>query len=434
MLISLRFGIIAAFFPLALQAQDTVTVNREQLLKDAAGKNRQVKIAEQGYLAAEAGYQQTKAIYLPNVNLSYTAITTTNPLMAFGSKINQEAVSMADFNPVLINDPGNIQNFSTKLEVQQPLLNYDAVYQRKAARAKADALKLKMERSAEYIAFELEKAYMQLQMAYKVVDVLAKAKQTTLANQKTVTDYYNNGMLQKPELLNIQVRVTEIENQLQYAKSVVRNASDYLNFLLNDEAGKIMKPADTLALEQVAPGAVLVNTGRKDFAAYSKSLEAYNNMTISAKKKFLPRLNAFGSYELNDKKFYNARGEGYLLGIQVAWNVFDGFKTKGSIQQAQAEYRMAEQEFTQYKSQSQLEINKTIRQLNDAANKISLTQQAIEQSQEAYRIRNNRFAQGLEKSADLLNAEMQVTQKQLEYQQAVLEYNITSSYLRFLNK
>lgn len=434
MLILLRFGMMAAFFPVVLQAQDTVTVSREQLLKDAADKNRQVTIARQSYLAAEAGYQQTRAIYLPNVNLSYTAISTTMPLMAFGSKINQEAVSMADFNPALINDPGNVQNFSTKLEVQQPIINYDAVYQRKAARAKADAMKLKMERSAEYIAFELEKAYMQLQLMYKVVDVLTKARQTVLANQKTVTDYYNNGMLQKSELLNIQVRVTEIESQLQYAKTNVHNASDYLNFLLNDEGGKINRPADTLMMEQPVADAALISLTRKDIAAYGKSLEAYNNMTISAKKKFLPRLNAFASYELNDKKFYNARGEGYLLGIQVAWNVFDGFKTKGSIQQAQAEYRAAEEEFTQYKSQSQLEINKTIRQLHDAANKINLTKQAIEQSQEAYRIRNNRFTQGLEKSADVLNAEMLVTQKQLEYQQAVLEYNITSSYLRFLNK
>ena len=104
---------------------------------------------------------------------------------------------MADFNPALINDPGNIQNLNTKLEVQQPIINYDAMYQRKAAKAQVDAMKLKMERSAEYISFEVEKWYMQLQMAYAVVDVLNKAKQTALANQKLVNDYYNNGMLQK---------------------------------------------------------------------------------------------------------------------------------------------------------------------------------------------------------------------------------------------
>ena len=431
---ALRNFIAIIVFPGLLKAQDTIVLNKQTLLKDAPVNNAQVKIAEQGYLAATAAYQQTKAIYLPNVNLSYTAITTTNPLMAFGSKINQEAVSMADFNPALINDPGNIQNLNTKLEVQQPIINYDAMYQRKAAKAQVDAMKLKMERSAEYISFEVEKWYMQLQMAYAVVDVLNKAKQTALANQKLVNDYYNNGMLQKTELLNVQVRVTEIDNQLQYAKTNIRNASDYIHFLLNESPDKIIKPADTLIFEKVGNLPATLNENRKDFAAYNKGLEAYNNMTLSAQKKFLPRLNAFGSYELNDKRVYNFRGEGYLLGVQLAWNVFDGYKNKGYVQQAKANYRQAEQEFAQYKSQSQLEINKAIRQLNDAAAKINLTKLAVEQSQEAYRIRSNRFAQGLEKTTDLLNAEMQTTQKQLEYQQAVLEYNITSSYLNFLNK
>lgn len=431
---ALRSLIAIIVLPGLLQAQDTIILNKQNLLKDAPVNNAQVKIAEQGYLAATAAYQQTKAIYLPNVNLSYTAITTTNPLMAFGSKINQEAVSMADFNPALINDPGNIQNLNTKLEVQQPIINYDAMYQRKAAKAQADAMKLKMERSAEYISFEVEKWYMQLQMAYAVVDVLNKAKQTALANQKLVNDYYNNGMLQKTELLNVQVRVTEIDNQLQYAKTNIRNTSDYIHFLLNEPTDKIIKPADTLVFEKAGSLPATLNENRKDFAAYNKGLEAYNNMTLSAQKKFLPRLNTFGSYELNDKRVYNFRGEGYLLGVQLAWNVFDGYKNKGAVQQAKANYRQAEQEFAQYKLQSQLEINKAIRQLNDAAAKINLTKLAVEQSQEAYRIRSNRFAQGLEKTTDLLNAEMQTTQKQLEYQQAVLEYNITSSYLNFLNK
>lgn len=431
---ALRNIVAALVLPGLLQAQDTVVVSKQSLLKDASAKNTQVKIAEQGWLAAAAGYQQTKAIYLPNVNLSYTAITTTNPLMAFGSKINQEAVSMADFNPALINDPGNIQNLSTKLEVQQPILNYDAMYQRKAAKAQSEAMHLKMERTAEYIAFETEKSYLQLQMAYAVLEVLNKAKETALANQKMVTDYYNNGLLQKSELLNVQVRVTEIDNQLQYAGSAIRNASGYIHFLLNEQDDKVIKPADTLSFEKNNMTPAVLNDRRKDIAAYQKGLEVYSNMTIAAQKKFLPRLNAFGSYEFNDKRVYQFRGEGYLLGVQLAWNVFDGFKTKGSVQQAKAGYRQAEQELVQYKSQSQLEISKTIRQLNDAAAKIGLTKLAVEQSQEAYRIRNNRFGQGLEKTTDLLNAAMQTTQKQLEYQQAVLEYNITISYLNFLNK
>ena len=91
-------------------------------------------------------------------------------------------------------------------------------------------------------------------------------------------------------------------------------------------------------------------------------------------------------------------------------------------------------ESQQYKAQSQLELNKTNRQLRDAENKVNLSKLALEQSQEAYRIRQNRFAQGLEKTADLLQSETQMIQKELEQLQAVFEYNFTKQYLQFLTK
>jgi hypothetical protein len=49
-----------------------------------------------------------------------------------------------------------------------------------------------------------------------------------------------------------------------------------------------------------------------------------------------------------------------------------------------------------------MELKKSIRQLHDLENKVRLTSQALEQSEEACRIRKNRFTEGLEKTADLL--------------------------------
>ena len=54
-------------------------------------------------------------------------------------------------------------------------------------------------------------------------------------------------------------------------------------------------------------------------------------------------------------------------------------------------------ESQQYKAQSQLELNKTNRQLRDAENKVNLSKLALEQSQEAYRIRSNRFTKDWKK-------------------------------------
>lgn len=417
-------------------SQDTLMVSKNDLVQKVTDKNLQLKITEKSYQSAKADYNQSNALFLPNINVSYTGISTTNPLMAFGSKLNQEILTQADFNPALLNDPAKIQNFATKIEIQQPLINIDGLYERQAAKAKMEASQLQTERTKEYLELEVSKAYMQLQLAYKAVNVLEKANATGKANLKLVENYFKQGMLQKTDLLNVQVRVNEINNQLQYAKSNVQNASDYLAFLLNEDTnGKVFKPLEelenTISIESLNTE---ISENRKDIQAMNKSSEAYKKMMQSSKMGFLPRLNAFGSYELYDDKFLQADAQGYLIGAQLSWNIFDGYKTIGKYDKAKADFQKAEVETEQYKKQSQLELNKTNRQLKDAENKVNVSQLAFEQSQEAFRIRQNRFAQGLEKTTDLLQSETQMIQKELEHLQAVFEYNFTKQYLQFLTK
>ena len=417
-------------------SQDTLTISKKDIWLKASDKNLQIKLANQDVKSAQADYRQSNSLFLPSITASHTAMSTTNPLMAFGSKLNQGILTPADFNPTLLNNPSATQNYATKIEVLQPIINVDGLYGRQAAKSKMEAFELQTERTKEYLELEVNKSFMQLQLTYKAVAVLEKANATAVANLKLVENYFKQGILQKTDLLSVQVRVNEVKNQLQYAKSNVQNASDYLAFLLNeDNTNKVYKPLEELdnsiALETFNP---MLSDNRKDIQAMGKSTEAYAKMLQSSKMNFLPRLNAFGSYELYDDTIFSTSAQGYLVGAQLSWSLFDGYKSIGKMEKAKADFQKAEVETLQYKAKSQLELNKTNRQLKDAENKVNLEKLALEQSQEAYRIRSNRFEQGLEKTTDLLLSETQMYQKELEFLQAVFEYDFTQEYLQFLTK
>ena len=417
-------------------SQETLPISKSELLQKVSDQNLQLKIKDQDFKSAQADYRQSNAIFLPNISASHTAISTTNPLMAFGSKLNQEILTASDFDPNLLNNPNRTQNFATKIEVLQPIINVDGIYGRQAAKAKMNAYGLQTERTKEYLELEVNKSYMELQLGYKAVNVLEKANTTAEANLKLIDNYFKQGMLQKTDLLSVQVRVNEVKNQLQYAKSNVQNASDYLAFLLNEDLGdKVYKPTEeldnTITIENID---TKLSENRKDIQAMDQSTEAYEKMFLSSKMNFLPRLNAFGSYELYDDKLFGTVAKGYVVGAQLSWNVFDGFKSIGKMEKAKADFQKSEIETQQYKAKSQLELNKTNRQIKDAENKVNLSKLDLEQSQEAYRIRSNRFTQGLEKTTDLLQAETQMFKKELDYLQAVFEYNFTQQYLQFLTK
>ena len=424
----------AMLFTAVLWAQETVQVSRQDLEARIESKNLQLKIASAEVNSAEADLLMSRAMHLPNIKASYTGISTNNPLMTFGSKLNQERVTMEDFNPANLNNPKNIFNFATKLEVQQPIYNKDAVYMKKAGEVKVEVLKLKQERTREYLKFELNKAYMQLQMAYKNVEVLEGTRNTVLANKKVIDNYFKNGMIQKSDVLDMNVRVAEIDSQIRFAKSNVQNASDYLFYLLDESPeNKVMEPAEKLEYQEdlLALDPVL-SKDRKDLQAFRKSLESYDYLVKSSEAKFLPRLNAFGSFELYDNKPYQFNANGYLVGVELSWNIFDGMKAKSEIAKYKADLAKSETEVAQYQKQSILELNKAYRQVADADHKVKLSKQAWEQTAEAYRIRKNRYEQGLEKASDVLNAETLMSKKELEYHQSVLEYNTALEYYKFL--
>lgn len=432
----IQFSLLLISLSLGAIAQDTITISKNELLEKVTDKNLQIKIAEKTLAGAKADYNESNSLFLPKISASHTAMMTTNPLMAFGSKLNQEILTPADFNPALLNDPDKTENYATRIEVLQPLINIDGLYGRKAAKSKMEAFDLQLERTKEYLELEVNKAFMQLQLAYKAVEVLEKTNATAQANLKLIENYNKQGLLQKTDLLSVQVRVNEVKNQLQYAKSNVQNASDYLAFLLDESnENKIYKPLEVIENTiEISTFETQLSTNRKDVLAMDKSVEAYEKMAKMSQMNFLPKLNAFGSYEMYDNQLFQTGAKGYTIGAQLSWDIFDGYKSIGKQQKAKAEFQKAEVEAKQYKAQSQLELNQTNRQLADAENKVNLTKLALEQAQEAYRIRANRFKEGLEKTTDLLQSETLQQQKELEYLQAVFEYNFTKKYLEFLTK
>jgi outer membrane protein TolC len=417
-----------------LSAQEMLSISKEDVLTAVKVNNNTLKISQQEVLMAKGDFNQTNAILLPNISASHTAIATTNPLMAFGSKLNQGILTQADFNPAILNNPSEVQDYATRIMVEQPLLNFDGIFQRKAAKAKLNATELQSNRVNDYLELEVEKAYMQLQLAYKAVEVLEKAKITALENKRIANNSFVQGYLQKSDVLAVEVRVTEIENQLQYAKSNIQNASNGISVLMNDERYVVLQPSDSLRVHTDETSILSFNENRADIQAMESASNAYKEMHKADQMSFLPRLNAFGTYELHDERIFRGATDGYLIGAELKWNLFEGGKRFGKTKKSKAEFEKSKFELDQYKAESQVELSRAKRMLQDAKNNLKLTALALSQTQESLRIRKNRFEQGLEKTNDLLAVETQFAQKQLEYYTTIFNHNYALAYVQFLTK
>lgn len=433
---SLKLYLGLAFLPilsLTANAQGQSTpFSVDNAIHAALNYNRQVAIARLDEQVATAHYRQTDAIFLPDVTVSYSAYTTNDPLSSFGFKLEQQIITANDFNPALLNHPNGTSNYNANIMVKQPLLNPDMWYARKGAKLQVDVYAYTSERTRQYLVFQVQQACIQLQLSYDVTHVLEQAHSTALEAYRFTNDRYNQGLLQKSDVLNAQVQVSNMESDLAKAKSGIANASDNLSMLMGKPAGTIYRLIDSLQISPTDSSAMVVPRQRADLAAMQKAIDASEMMVKSGKMGYLPKLNAFGNFQYNNNRLAGFGANSYFAGIQLSWNIFNGNRTNHQVEiQTREKNKLAEQ-FAQQKDQAQLELNKALRDLSDANIALKQQQLAVEQSKEALRILQNRYAQGLINTTELLAAQTQLAQRQLANAQAKFNAQIAIAYINLL--
>ena len=111
----------------------------EEVLQIAEQENFQIRMAEADIEIMRSQYRQTNAVFLPQISLEETGVSTNDPLNVFGFKLKQESATTADFNPARLNAPDLYENFTSKLQVQQPLFNPDQLFRRSAVKNQLNA-------------------------------------------------------------------------------------------------------------------------------------------------------------------------------------------------------------------------------------------------------------------------------------------------------
>ncbi len=416
---------------LSLNAQnETRYLTLNNAVESALKENKQLLTTSLDEKIAHSDYKKSDAICLPQVNVSYSFMATNDPLNVFGFKLQQQSVTAEDFNPALLNNPSAIKDFNTNIEVQMPLFNLDQIYMRKAAASKREAARYGTLRMKEYISFEVRKAYLQLQLAYQEKKLLEEALATSKEVYTSVQHFFEQELIRKSDLLNAKVHVSSLETNLEKAKSGIATASDYLSLLMGHSTGLVYQVEEPSSSTESAMASV--PELRADFMAMEKAINATKMMKKSSDMSLVPRLNAFGSYQWNDKKPVSFGSDSYLVGLRLSWTLFNGNQSKYNSRSSRLMEMKLQEQLSDQKMKAQLEYNKTRRDIDDIAFELRKQNDMVEQAAEALRIVKDRFDQGLEKTSDVLIAQTQLSEQQLNYARSVYKLNLTTAYMNFI--
>lgn len=402
-----------------------------EAVASALKNNRELTLAAIDEAIAVNNLRQTEAFFLPRLSFSYMAIRTDNPLNAFGFKLQQQIVTQNDFNPALLNHPGGVSDITTKLDLQQPILNADLLYKQQAAAAQTIVYKYKTQRTTEWIRFNTEQAYLRLQLAWRAAALAEQALNTAKAVHRFTENHFKQGLVQKSDLLQAALQVTTASAAVENAQSNVRNCAESLSILMGSDSLSNFQTDSLASIETIdSPGAV--PAGRADFAAMQKAIDATDLVIKGTKMSRLPTLNAFGSYQFNDNRMVGFGAHAWLAGIQFALPLFNGNSVRHSLQAQTLQRNRLQNQLDQQKQDAQRELNQALRNFSDARNSYHRQQEAVEQATTALAILQNRYQEGLIHTTDVLQAATMLSQQQFGLAQSAYNAGLSAAYIRFL--
>lgn len=427
--------------PLQLFSQGQVTTDQtlslslQEAMELAVDQNFNLEQAGYDVDKTKAQFRQTNAVFLPQVSFEYNAISTDDPLNAFGFKLKQEVVSQQDFNPVLLNDPDAYENYSAKFEVRQPLINPDMFLQRSAMKSQLNSANEQLEGTKNYVRYQVRQQYYNLILHNEQIEVLESALKTAGEHRRQAQNYFEEGLISKEDYLSAKVYELDMESRMLQTKNALEKVQEDMALLLGLEGNTTVQPTDELNYELQADAAVATNDFEVNNAqtrAIDYKVQAAKKMVRASEFSFIPKINLFGSYEFNDNEFAGFDASSYMIGANLRWDIFSGFSKVGKVMEAKADYRKAQSMQESHRLDQENKVRQAMRSIDHATKQISLTEQAIEQSTEDVKIRTNRYVEGMERTTDLLEAETKLAEAKLNNVMALYQYNMSIAALEML--
>lgn len=429
-----RSWFIFSFLWVAIPVFAQQPLELDEAIRAMKSNNTQLKIRDSEVELANAALTATKSGFLPKVTVSHTGFYTNDPLNAFGFQLQQRTVSQEDFNPVLLNNPDGLFHFNTKLSAQHPILNFDIFSARAAAKEKLKAVEYQRQFAQAHLEVEIKNTYTNLQFLYearKAVEQGISAYQETLRNTENLE---KQGYAKPADVLLVEVGLTEVQNRQIEIDNNIANLSDYLSWLMGKDAQTIYEPTQPLTQNTLPHPVQQFSEQRADILAMKKVIEARNSLVAMNKRGFLPRVNAFGEFNYFDNDITSFGANSYLAGISLSWDIFKGNEIRNKVYTERINVGKAEKELQLYIEKNELEFQKAQRELTTNQSRIDLAETARQQAEESLKIIENRHAQGLEKTADLLVYQAKELEKQVALLEAIKDYNLSTFQIEFLTQ
>lgn len=368
-----------------------------------------IRAAASGREIVDAQLSEAQAGHWPLFQFSEIFTHSNNPVFVFGSLLEQSRFGPQNFNIDSLNNPSSLSNFRTALIVRMPIFNQLETDTKIAqARIGLEQAGKQQDQIKQQVRLEVIRNYYGVLVAEGKRDVAAEAVKMAEAEVGRIRDFFGAGLVVQSDLLAAEVQLSEFRQQEIQAVSEVVTTYAALNTVLGLPIHTPQKIAGRLAEKNFAvPGVEdLVQsalTYRPDYARANLMVRSMEKRVRGAWGQYLPKVDVFSTYGMSGRDLTSGSSD-YAIGAGLTYNIFDQSRS-AKLDQARAAQSMAAAEQEHLSNQIRLEVVRAYQQYVSIRERLNLATEVVAQAQEALRIVQDRYREGLTTITEVLRAQ-----------------------------
>lgn len=352
-------------------------------------------------------------------------------------------------------DPGAIENFANILQPNQTwnagLKIVQSIYEGGRLGSAIRAARLTKEQALLQYQTVVSDTLLATRVAY--YDTLLAAQQITV-NEASVNllgkeleaqqRRYDAGTVPRFNVLRAEVSVANARPGLIRARNDHRIAKNNLSNLLGYNLPRDtwedvpLQLTDTLVAEPYQVDLPLAIQQalekRTELGALRKARQLQDENLINARAGYQPTVQAFAGYGWRNVQFtkpieLDHQINGWQAGVQLNWDIFDGFLTKGKVMQARAQRERAATELDDTSRQVELQVRTAYSTFIESREVLDSQLKVQEQADEALRLARARADAGTGTQLEVLDAETALTQARTTQIVALHDYSVARAKL-----
>lgn len=398
-------------------AQDKLTL--EQAI-DLALKNSQVvQIAGESVTGAAARINESKSLYYPQLSVggNYTRMSVLSKIQfPLGDKVYNISFGIPD-------------NYSFRAGVIQQVFNWGRT--KKTVELNTQSLELAKDAvtlTRQMVTYQVVPVFYGvffLKEAIKVLDDNLKLFEKRI---DILTERYNAGLASSFDISLIQVQVSTLKEQRLDFENSIRKLNVSYNALAGRPQEAAFDPVGEFSFNPLSldKGELLKSAlaQRPEFEQIAHQEQVAQTSIDLAKTGNKPTIAFTANYELRNGFFPDmtqVRGN-WNAGLTVSYPLFDGFRERAQIAEGQSSLRAVELRRKDLERNVEMEIETNLSDLRTLEQKIEIDKLKIKQAEDALKIAEERYQNGLLSAVDFIESQNALESAQLNDLQLIYDH------------